>query len=178
MFEVYYTWGWRKSELLAMRVRHVDFAANVIRLDPEMVKNEEGREVTMTPVIRALVAECAKGKNDEDFLFTRDDGTPVRDFRKTWRNLCVAAGVPALHVHDMRRSAARNLVRAGVSQHVAMKITGHKTASIFQRYNIVDQRDISTAMIKLEQARFEHKVGHNAPTAEVDNAPRMTARAN
>jgi hypothetical protein len=56
----------------------------------------------------------------------------------------------------------RNLVRAGVSQNVAMTITGHLTASIFSRYNITDQRDISNAMAELEQARFEHKVEHNA----------------
>ena len=178
--EVAYTWGWRKSEL-RMQVRQVDFNANVVRLDPGMTKNKKGREVTMTPTIRALLKECAHGKQAKDFLFTRKDDSPVKDFRKTWRNLCLASGVgqmlccecnevvtenkcecgssrlryEGLTLHDLRRTAVRNLVRAGVPEHTAMAISGHKTRSVFDRYDIVDQRDISNAMLKLEQARSE-----------------------
>src|SRR5215831_14057965 len=102
LLEIYYTYGWRKREVLSMRVRQVDFIANIIRLEVGTTKNREGREVPMKASVHALLAECARGKRPDDFLFTREDGQPVRCFRKAWRNLCVAAGVPGLMIHDMR----------------------------------------------------------------------------
>lgn len=72
LFEIAYKWGWRKSEL-RMRVRQVDFDANVVRLDPGTTKNGKGRVVTMTPTIRALLVECARGKQANDALFTREN---------------------------------------------------------------------------------------------------------
>src|SRR5262249_27302287 len=135
LLELYHTYGWRKREVLRMRVRQVDFATGVLRLEAGTTKNREGREVSMTSSVRELLRECADGKEDDDFLFTRPNGGPVRDFRKAWRSLCIAAGVGrmvccvcervatgkkcecgsktlkyvGLIVHDMRRSAARNL---------------------------------------------------------------------
>ena len=53
--------------------------------------------------------------------------------------------------HDLRRSGVRNLIRVGVQQKVAMSISGHKTASVFQHYNIVDERDILEAGRKLNE---------------------------
>ena len=119
----------------------------------------------MTTKVRELLAECAKGKKRDDALFTRKwkDGSlhPVRNFRKAWRNRCEAAGVPGLLVHDMRRTAARSLRRAGVAEGIIMKIGGWKTRSVFERYNIVDQADIRESLQKLEAAQNSHKVEHN-----------------
>lgn len=156
MLEIYYTYGWRLSEVMSMQVRQADFDAGVIRLDVGTTKNKEGREVHMTSAVRTLLTECARCKQPNDCLFTRKekDGTqhPVLNFRKAWRNLCAAAGVPGLLVHDMRRSAARDLRRAGVDESVIMKIGGWKTPSVFKRYNIVDQRDIREGLEKREEA--------------------------
>ena len=101
---------------------------------------------------RTALAACCEGKRGEDYVFTREDGKRVVDFRKTWRNACVAAGVPDLLVHDLRRTGARNLRRAGVSEGVIMKIGGWKTRSMFDRYNIVDQKDMRDAMVLLENS--------------------------
>jgi integrase len=144
------TYGWRISELLTMRVGQVNLINRTIRLEPGTTKNREGREVTMTKAVYDLLAACVSGKASDDHVFTRSDSTPVRDFREQWKHACTAAGVPNLLFHDLRRTAARNLRRAGVAEGVIMKIGGWKTRSVFERYAIVAQSDIEDAMKKLE----------------------------
>jgi integrase len=90
--EVAYSYGWRRGELLDLRVRHVDLSSRTIRLNPGSTKNGEGREVTMTPEVEELLRAAVEGKGPNDFVFTREDGKPVKDFRGVWRNLCVRAG--------------------------------------------------------------------------------------
>jgi integrase len=79
------------------------------------------------------------------------DGEQVGDFRKAWSSACRLAGFPALRFHDLRRSAARNLDKAGVSQTVGMQITGHETPSMYRRYRIVDEQDIELALVKTQE---------------------------
>lgn len=83
------------------------------------------------------MTELRKGKQSDDFLFTRDNGAHVRDLRGTWDALVQAAGLPGLLLHDFRRSAVRNMIRRGVPQKTAREISGHKTDAIFNRNNIV-----------------------------------------
>ncbi len=73
-------------------------------------------------------------------MLTREDGKPVRDFRKAWENLTARAGLPNLIVHDLRRSAAKALRAAGVPESVVMAIGGWKTPAMFRRYAIVSTR--------------------------------------
>lgn len=72
---------------------------------------------------------------------------------KVRKRVCQRAGVPELHLHDLRRTAIRWAIRAGVSQTVAMKISGHRSDSIFRRYDITDVKDIDDASEKLMKAR-------------------------
>ena len=185
--EVGRTYGWRKGELLRMRVKEVDLLARTLRLEPGTTKNADGREVTMTNTICLLLSQCVAGKQPEDFVFTRENGIPVRDFRQTWWNACLQAGIgqmicascllpvsgkkcaacgshdlkyQGLIFHDLRRTAARNLRRAGVAEGVIQKIGGWRTRSVFDRYAIVTQTDIADAMNKLESRDDGHSFGH------------------
>jgi integrase len=153
--EIAYSFGWRRSEILNLRVRQVSLEAQTIRLDAGTTKNGEGREVTMTLQIYVLAKRATAGKSKDDFLLTRDNGKPVRCFRQAWSNLTKAAGIQGILVHDLRRSGARQLRRAGVPESVVQKIGGWKTASVFKRYAIVSDGDIRSAISRLEQARAE-----------------------
>ena len=107
--------------------------------------------------VRELLLECIDGKVPEDCLFTRANGTPVRDFRRSWRKACTEAGVPGLHFRDLRRTAARNMRRGHISERVAMEIGGWKTTSVFHRYAIVDNQDVARAMDMLETSQNEQR---------------------
>ena len=180
--EMAFEYGWRKSELLDLCVWQANVTTGLIRLDVGKTKNGEGREVKMTSNIRELVRLAAVGKCPDDYLFTRADGSRVKDFRKAWQSLCIKAGLgrivcracektvvgkncecgskrlryAGLIRHDFRRSAARELRRAGVAESTIMDIGGWKTRSVFKRYAIVDARDIAAAIEKRQQARIEN----------------------
>lgn len=76
---------------------------------------------------------------------------------------CVEAESPGRIPHDLRRTAVRNIVRAVVPERVAMKLTGHRTRSVFERYNIVSDSDVDAAAIRLNGLMGTQKPG---PAAE------------
>jgi integrase len=152
MVTVAYWTGWRRNELLNLEWRHVDLDAGTLRLDPGTTKNKQGR-VTHLPAealdtLRAWREQTAAVERQQSRIITRvfhHDGQPVRDFYTAWRSACERAKVPGRILHDFRRTAARNYVRSGVPETVAMKITGHKTRSVFDRYNITSEGDLRAA---------------------------------
>lgn len=83
------------------------------------------------------------------WVFCRSNGKPVATFLKAWRAACEEAGHPGMLRHDFRRTAARNLIRAGVPQTVAMQLTGHLTPSVFRRYAITDDPMLVAAVGRL-----------------------------
>jgi integrase len=148
--------GWRKEEVLALTWRQVDLTAGTVRLEPGTTKNGEGRMIFRTPELHALLEEQrAKTATLErqqgqiiPWVFHRH-GEPIKGFKTAWRSACKKAGQPAALFHDLRRTAVRNIVRAGVPERVAMQITGHKTRAVFERYNIVSEGDLREAARKL-----------------------------
>lgn len=149
-----------------MLVRQVDLASREIRLEAGTTKNDEARMAPMTDEVFHLLTALCIGKAPDDFLFSRPgkdgnygpNGKPVRAFRRIWKSVCTRAGVPDLMFHDLRRSGVRNLRKLGVPESVAMKISGHKTRSVFERYNIVDRTDVLDATRRLNE-----KQESNAP---------------
>lgn len=170
MFELAYTYGWRKSELTTMRVSQVNISEGTIELNPGETKNDQARGAEMTSGVRELLARCIEGKTADDLVFTRANGKPVGNFRRAWAKVCRAAGVPGLLFHDLRRSGVRNMRRDGISEKVAMRISGHKTRSVFERYNIVDPSDLREAAVKLEQGVERRARGEPPPNASGSGA--------
>jgi integrase len=152
MLALAYSFGFRKAELLSLKVSDVDLLGGTVRLRTS--KNGEPRQVNLTKETRELLASCCAGKSKDEAVFTRTEQSgkrvPVADFRGTWDAVTKAAGCEGLLFHDLRRSAVRNMVRAGIPEVVCMKISGHKTRAVFDRYNIVSERDLADAAKKLE----------------------------
>jgi integrase len=165
MMEVAYTYGWRKSELLSRKVQHFDISERTLSLDPGETKNGEGRIVHLTGKAYELLRQCAEGKEPEQYLFTRERDRRGRhprsesivDFREDWTIATDAARCPGLLFHDLRRTAVRNMVNAGLDSKTAMLHSGHRNRSVFDRYHIVNERDLKQAAAKMEQAARERR---------------------
>ena len=100
------------------------------------------------PIAAVLARRRATRRAGEMRVFHRDAVT-VRAWRTAWPEACRRAGVPGRLLHDCRRTTARNLVRAGVPERVAMQLTGHKTRAVFDRYNIVQEAELHEAGARL-----------------------------
>jgi integrase len=166
-----YVTGWRiDSEILPLLWRQVNFSERLtpsqklpgtVRLDAGTTKNDEGRVFPFTEELRDVLeaqhAEHLRLKNIGQMVpwvffrmvakRRRGPKKPKRitRFNKAWKAACVAAGAPGRIPHDLRRTAVRNLMRAGITERVAMRLTGHKTRSVFERYNIVSDGDLGAA---------------------------------
>jgi integrase len=138
--------------------------AGTIRLEPGTTKNDEGREIPFRSLPElAQVIEDQRARTDTvererqklvTHVFHRD-GKPIGCFRGAWDAACERAGQTGAWFHDLRRTAVRRLEMAGVSRSVAMRITGHKTESVYRRYAIVDRAAIEEGMEKIHQFRQE-----------------------
>ena len=162
-----YVTGWRiKSEVLPLQWRQVDLEAGTVRLDPGTTKNGEGRVIHVTAELRTLL-ESQRAITDAyqrthgkicPWVFHRN-GKQILTIRRCWDTAAKAAGCPGRIPHDLRRTAVRNLVRAGVPERVCMQLTGHKTRSVFERYNIVSDSDLIEAARKLDVATRQPQSG-------------------
>ncbi len=155
-----YYCGVRVGEALQIEWGQVDLDARLIRLEEDQTKNAEARTVPLPSILIMMLAEIDP-KTGKVFSDT--------NLRTEWQKACAACGLgtrtlieaededgykwykyTGLLIHDLRRSAVRNLVNAGVPERVAMKISGHKTRAVFDRYHIVSTDDVTNAMRRLE----------------------------
>jgi len=145
-----YLSGWRRGEILTLEWRDVDRAAGVVRLRPEVSKTREGRVLVLSGPLQDVMERRWKARAlGCPLVFHRDGLTLEHHFEGPWRRACKSAGLPGKLFHDLRRTAVRNMVRAGIPERVAMQVSGHKTRSIFDRYNIVSEADLRSAADRL-----------------------------
>jgi integrase len=153
-----YYCGVRSDEAKQIEWSQVNLDARLIRLEDDQTKTEEARTLPLPSVLVMMLKET-EPKHGKVFSAT--------NLRTEWQKACAACGLgtrtlvepedgypwykyEGLIVHDLRRSAIRNLVNAGVPERVAMKISGHKTRAVFDRYHIVSTDDVTNAMRRLE----------------------------
>jgi integrase len=159
--------GGLRSEVLPLRWSQVDLTVGIVRLEPRTTKTGQARTFVMPPALRA----CLEGQRALTDALQREHGciipwvfhrtltsrrrkttrpaVPIKGFRRAWRTACRAAGAPGAIPHDFRRSAIRNMIRARIPERVAMQMSGHKTRSVFERYNIVSEGDLREAAGRL-----------------------------
>jgi len=177
-----YVTGWRiNSEVLTLEWRQVDLGAGEVRLDPGTTKNREGRVFYLPAKLKCLLEEqrrvADQVQRDKGMIVphvffhaveTKDGKLAERTGRRitgsgfyhAFRRARRAAGCPASIPHDLRRTAVRNMVRAAIPERVAMQLTGHKTRSVFERYNVVSDGDLREAARRLGDAGG-HTFGHS-----------------
>ena len=151
-----YKVGWRLSEISNLTWAQVDLEQGIVRLEAGETKNDEGRTIYLDEELREIFSNewelRKKRKTLTPYVFTNKNGADkIRDFRKVWRRACSEAGIGKRLFHDFRRTAIRNMVRAGIPERVAMMVSGHKTRSVFERYNIVSDTDLRLAAQKQEE---------------------------
>jgi integrase len=149
-----YWTGMRPGETRQMTWAMLDREAQTLTLAPAADKIRRGRVIAIGgPLEEILRRRQERRRLDCPLVFHRTakgrPGQPVLDIRKSWAAAVKAAGLaPGLTPYDLRRTAIRNMIRGGTDIAVAMKISGHRTRSTFDRYNIVDEQDVRTAVLQ------------------------------
>jgi len=169
-----YKTGWRVSEMRGLKWSHVDLDNGIVRIEPGEAKNKDGRTVYLDEELKEIFIQQSlfrkKYGKISVYVFSSEDGSGgIKEFRKTWNTACRTVGIGYGYkitrkyvkdwedklsagptIHDFRRSAVRNMVRSGISERIAMKVSGHKTRSVFDRYDIVNDADLKLAAQKQE----------------------------
>jgi len=164
-----YVTGWRRQEVLGLRWDHVWLDAGIVRLDAGASKNGQARSfpVAAHPELRRMLERRYLERVGPNVFHRR--GRPVHEFDKPWKTACESAGVGHTLFHDLRRSAVRNMERAGVPRSVAMQLTGMKTESIYRRYAITNEEDLARGVRLIAALEAHHRRRNGkAPTGNAD----------
>jgi integrase len=150
-----YKTGWRSSEISNLEWSQVDRVNGIVRLESGETKNDEGRTIYLDHELKGIIGHQWKLRESRKtilpYVFTNEEGTDrIKEYRSAWSKACVKTGLGKKLFHDFRRTACRNMVRAGIPERVAMMVSGHKTRSIFERYNVVDGNDLKQAAQRQE----------------------------
>ena len=151
-----YKVGWRMSEITGLTWNQVDLELGIVRLEVGESKNKEARTVYLDEELKQIFNHQWELRKTNEallpYVFLNDKGfDKIKRFDKAWKRACKDAKIVVRLFHDFRRTAVRNMVRSGIPERVAMMISGHKTRSVFDRYNIVNDEDLKMAAQKQEE---------------------------
>ena len=144
-----YLSGWRRGEILTLEWRDVDREGRVIRLRPEACKTRTGRILVLSKPLLDVVSRRWHARVLGNPRVFHEAHKHLQGFKNAFKRARKAAGLPEKLFHDLRRTAIRNLIRAGVPERVAMQVSGHKTRSILDRYNVTSEVDLQQASERL-----------------------------
>ena len=146
----YYT-GMRAGEIFGLTWDKVNLKEGFVDLEPEDTKTSEPRTIYLNDELKEIFARLAKVRHiGHNFVFTFE-GKPIKSIKTTFNKACRKAGIEDFRFHDLRHTFNTNMRKAGVDRSVVMKITGHKTDSMFERYNTVDKDDAQDAIKRLDE---------------------------
>ncbi len=142
--------GWRRNEGLLLQWSSVDRDGEIIRLERARSKSGKPRVFPygLFPALKALIDKRWTGRNGLYVFHLNGRPIGLGALRCAWRSATKRAGLPGRLIHDLRRTAARNMRRAGVSEGEIMALCGWKTRAMFDRYNIIDEADLAAAVAK------------------------------
>jgi integrase len=138
--------GMRKGEIAKLEWAAYDRETATLTLPARSAKTKKPRTLVLTGPLKAIMDRRSAARRLDCRLLFHRDGARVYEFRKAWASACRQAGLTGKLFHDLRRTGVRNLIRAGVDRKVAMKISGHRTESVFERYNIDTDDDLRAAV--------------------------------
>jgi len=136
------------SEVLGLTWDAIDWGGQTMRLAAAETKGGEARLFPFAdaPDLKALLQ--GRWQTRRGPLVFHRDGKPIKSFRRAWARACRRAGLKGRLVHDLRRTFAREMRRAGVSEGEIMRLAGWRSRSMFDRYNLIDEADLSRAVAK------------------------------
>jgi integrase len=154
-FTFAYKTGWRLSEITDLTWARVDRHQGIVRLETGETKNDEGRTVYLDNELKDVIGSQWEARKSNSVMLpyiflNRKGDNKIKRFDKAWERACKDSKIGKRIFHDLRRTAVRNMVRSGISERVAMTISGHKTRSVFERYNITNDADLIEAARKQE----------------------------
>jgi integrase len=156
--------GWRKSEPMKITMDRIDQVDGLILLDPKDVKARKYRDpwpyrghALLNAVVERQLAMKRKLELQLGIiiptLFFWPNGRPIKDVDYHWKRACRAAGFPGMRIHDWRRAAARDALKATGDRKLARRLIGVRTDAIFDRYAIVEAGDVLDAVHKLSRVQ-------------------------
>jgi integrase len=142
--------GLRRTELRFLRWEQIDLAVGCLRLSAKETKTEQARTVYLTSRAREILHQTPRQLHSPYVFINPDTGKPWSEYSKMFRRACERAGLKGIWFHDLRRTFVTNARRSGVPESVVMKLSGHRTRSVFDRYNIIDEGDLKAAVEKID----------------------------
>lgn len=160
--------GMRKSEVLNLRWSQLDLKAGAVRLEAEDTKTDEPRVVYLTERVLTTLAEQPRLLHADYVFVNPATGKPWQDIQGAMERARDAAGLEGVWVHDLRRSFVTLARRSGLPESVVARFSGHRTAAVFKRYNIVEEQDLKAAVQVLNRARKAAESGQEPSGREMD----------